>query len=119
MIPDSVWSRPIIGQRVKASIAVAIIPAIECGAWDAEFVQCALGRKMRLLDQLDDLGLLGGRVPHASSSPSPFMLFLSRRFSRVRSATASFKAALSRRRSFTSPRSSRRVPRQAALAGLE
>src|SRR5271163_3476618 len=31
------------------------------------------------------------------------MLFLSRRFSRVRSATTSFKADVSRRRSFTSP----------------
>src|SRR5258708_16165946 len=58
---------------------------------------------MRLLDQLDDLGLLGCRISHASSSPSPLMLFLSRRFSRVRSATTSFKAVASRRRSFTSP----------------
>src|SRR5258708_19692696 len=58
---------------------------------------------MRLLDQPDDLGLLGCRVSHASSSPSPLMLFLSRRFSRVRSATTSFKAEASRRRSFTSP----------------
>jgi hypothetical protein len=31
------------------------------------------------------------------------MLFLSKRFSRVRSATTSFKAEVSRRRSFTSP----------------
>src|SRR3981189_1098031 len=58
---------------------------------------------MRLLDQSDDLVLLGCRISHASSSPSPLMLFLSRRFSRVRSATTSFKAVASRRRSFTSP----------------
>src|ERR1700687_5443535 len=58
---------------------------------------------MLLLDQLDDLGLLGCRISHASPSPPPLMLFLSRRFSRVRSATTSFKAVASRRRSFTSP----------------
>jgi len=60
-----------------------------------------------LLDKLDDLGLLGWRISHASSSPSPLMVFLSRRFSRVRPATTSFKAAASRRRSFTSPTSRR------------
>src|SRR6516225_10082924 len=65
---------------------------------------------MRLLDQLDDLGLLGGGISHASSSPSPFMLFLSSRFSRVRSATTSFNAAVSRRRSFTSPEVAARAP---------
>jgi hypothetical protein len=42
------------------------------------------------------------KVPHASASPSPIMLFLSRRFSSVRSATASFRAAASARSSFTS-----------------
>src|SRR5215470_17568044 len=92
-----------IGQGFNATLAVAIIPAVERGARDAELVQRAFGRQMRLLDQPDDLGLLGGGIPHASSSPSPFMLFLSRRFSRVRSATASFNAAVSRRRSLTSP----------------
>src|SRR5271165_3354016 len=92
-----------VSQRIDATLAVTIIPAIERGARDAEVVQRALGRQMRLLDQLDDLGLLGGGISHASSSPSPLMLFLSRRFSRVRSATTSFKAMASRRRSFTSP----------------
>src|SRR6185312_5193825 len=92
-----------IGQGFDATLAVTVIPAIKRGARDAELVQRALGRQMGLLDQLDDLGLFGRRIPHASSSPSPFMLFLSRRFSRVRSATTSFKAAVSRRRSFTSP----------------
>jgi hypothetical protein len=36
-------------------------------------------------------------------APIPAHAFLSRRFSRVRSATTSFKAVASRRRSFTSP----------------
>src|SRR5258708_28270960 len=76
---------------------------------------------MRLLDQMDDLGLLGGWISHASSSPSPLMLFLSKRFSRVRSATTSFKAVASRRRSFTSPDVAARAvsPAQPALARLD
>src|SRR5271163_2181607 len=89
--------------EVAKVATVSVIPAVERGAWNAELVQCALGGLMRLLDQLDDLGFLGRRISHASSSPSPLMLFLSRRFSRVRSATTSFKADVSRRRSFTSP----------------
>src|SRR6476620_9566503 len=94
--------RPVI-QRLRAALTVSVIPAVERGAGDTEFVQGSLVRQMRLLDQLDDLGLLGCRISHASSSPSPLMLFLSKRFSRVRSATTSFKAVASRRRSFTSP----------------
>src|SRR6478752_496860 len=94
-IPDPVWPRPMVSQRLDRTFTVAVVPAIECSPRDAELVQRALGRQMRLLDQLDDLGLLGRGIPHASSSPSPFMLFLSRRFSRVKSATTSFKAAVS------------------------
>src|ERR1700743_425041 len=92
-----------IGQRLRPSRTIAIVPSVEGGAGNAELFQRALGRQTRLLDQLDDLGLLGCRISHASSSPSPLMLFLSRRFSRVRSATTSFNAVASRRRSFTSP----------------
>src|SRR5215471_12576237 len=102
-IPDTIWSGTVVSQRLRAAFTISVIPAVERSAGDAEFVQGALGRQMRLLDKLDDLGLLGCRISHASSSPSPLMLFLSRRFSRVRSATTSFKAAASRRRSFTSP----------------
>ena len=54
------------------------------------------------IDQPDDLELLRGGVSHASSSPSAVTLFLSRRFSRVRSATTSLSAVASRRRSLTS-----------------
>src|ERR1700746_1420867 len=102
-IPDTIWSGRVISQRLGATSTISVIPAVVRSTGDAEFVQGALGRQMRLLDQLDDLGLLGCRISHASSSPSPLMLFLSRRFSKVRSATTSFKAAASRRRSFTSP----------------
>ena len=66
------------------------------------FCQRALHRQMRLLDQPDDLQLLGGGISHAPSSPSAVTLFLSRRFSRVSSATTSFRADASRRRSLTS-----------------
>src|SRR5258708_5465545 len=90
-------------EREESSVTVSLMPAVGRGEGNAELVQGALGRPMRLLHQLDDLGLLGCRISHASSSPSPLMLFLSRRFSRVRSATTSFKAVASRRRSFTSP----------------
>src|SRR5450755_4714865 len=102
-VPDTIWSGTVVSQRLRPALTISVIPAVERSAGDAEFVQGALGRQMRLLDQLDDLGLLGCRISHASSSPSPLMLFLSRRFSRVRSATTSFKAVASRRRSFTSP----------------
>src|SRR6202011_1053929 len=54
------------------------------------------------LDELDDLHLFASRIPHAASAPSAVMLFLSRRFSRVSSATTSFRADASRRRSLTS-----------------
>src|ERR1700693_2995166 len=57
---------------------------------------------MGLFDQPHDLQLLRGGVSHASSSPSAVTLFLSRRFSRVRSATTSLSAVASRRRSLTS-----------------
>src|SRR3546814_5190697 len=69
----------------------------------AQLVQRALGGQVRLLDDPDDLELLGCRIPHSSSPPSAIMLFLSRRFSKVRSATHSFRARASRRRSCTSP----------------
>src|SRR3546814_4151996 len=65
---------------------------------DAQLVQRALGGQVRLLDDPDDLELLGCRIPHSSSPPSAIMLFLSRRFSKVRSATHSFRARASRRR---------------------
>src|SRR3546814_8551235 len=64
---------------------------------DAQLVQRALGGQVRLLDDPDDLELLGCRIPHSSSPPSAIMLFLSRRFSKVRSATHSFRARASRR----------------------
>src|SRR5262249_36113106 len=98
-IPDTIWSGTVVSQRLRAAFTISVIPAVERSAGDAEFVQGALGRQMRLLYKLDDLGLLGCRFSPASPPPPPLMLFLSRRFSRGRSATPSFKAGASRRRS--------------------
>ena len=69
---------------------------------NADLFQRPPHRQGGLLDELDDLKLLGGRVPHATFSPSAVTLFLSRRFSSVSSATTSFSALASRRRSLTS-----------------
>src|SRR6185437_12468015 len=110
-----------ISQRFRPAVTIAIIPSVKGGAGNTEFVQGALGRQMRLLDQLDNLCLFGCRISHASSSPSPFRLFLSRRFSRVRSATTSFKAVDARTKilHLAGGRGAGRVARQPALAGIE
>src|SRR5690606_6606112 len=47
-------------------------------------------------------GTRPARISHSSSPPCPVMLFLSRRFSRVTSANASFRSRLARRNPFTS-----------------
>ena len=102
-VPHPARRRWPIFQRLRPAFEVAIIPAVECPTRDAELVQRALGRQVRLLDGSDDLELLGCGIPHSSLPPSATMLFLSRRFSSVRSATHSFRARASRRRSWTSP----------------
>jgi hypothetical protein len=101
-VPNPAWRGRPIGQRFRAALKITIILAAEGPARDAQLLQRALCRQVRLLDDPDDLELLGGRIPHASSSPSAIMLFLSRRFSNVRSATPSFRALAPRRRSLTS-----------------
>ena len=89
-------------QRFGAALEVAVIPAAEGPARDAQLLQRLARWQVGLLDDPDDLELLGSRIPHSRSPPSAIMLFLSRRFSSVRSATHSFRALASRRRSFTS-----------------
>src|SRR3981081_28973 len=66
-----------------------IVPAVKGGARNANLFQRPPHWQGGLLDEPDDLKLLGGGVPHAASSPSAVTCFLSRRFSRVRSATTS------------------------------
>src|SRR3954465_680703 len=58
---------------------------------------------MGLLDQPNDLQLLGGGVSHSSSPPSAIMLFLSSRNSSACSATTALSSCPSRRKSLTSP----------------
>src|SRR5690606_21063885 len=102
-VPYPARSRRPILQRFGTTIEIAVIPTAEGPARDAQLLQCAPGRQVRLIDEPDDLELLRCRIPHSGSPPSARMLFLSRRFSSVRSATHSFKAPASRRRSCTSP----------------
>ena len=86
----------------EAAGAVQIVPPIKSRSRNAELLQRAAYRQMGLFDELDDLQLFGSRISHSASSPSPITLFLSRRFSSVSSATTSFRALASRRRSLTS-----------------
>src|SRR3954466_8746252 len=101
-VPDAPRPGRTLAQSLRPAGSVKIVPAVKRGPWKAELLQGSANRQVGLLDQADDLGLFGCGVSHAASPPSPIMLFLSRRFSRVRSATTSFKAEASRRRSFTS-----------------
>src|SRR5216110_3596497 len=78
------------------------VPAVKGRPRNAEFRQGMAHRQWGLLDQPDDLQLLGGGVSHAPSSPAPIALFFSSRFSSISSATTSFSALASRRRSLTS-----------------
>src|SRR6202043_54092 len=91
-----------IAQGFGPAGAIQIVPAVEGRLWNTEFLQRAAHRQMGLLDELDDRQFFASRISHAASSPSPVTLFLSRRFSRVSSATTSFRADASRRRSLTS-----------------
>src|SRR3981189_82597 len=97
-----IWLGMSVAQGFRPPGLVQIVPAVEGRARNANFLQRPPHWQGGLLDQPDDLKLLGGGVPHAASSPSPVTLFLSRRFSRVRSATTSFSAPASRRKSLTS-----------------
>jgi hypothetical protein len=36
-----------ISQPIKAAFEIAVIPAIKCGAWDAQHIKRLLGGKMR------------------------------------------------------------------------
>src|SRR3954467_3310118 len=101
-VPHAIRFRMAVVQGFRPTSSVQIVPAVEGGARNANLFQRPSHRQGRLLDELDDLKLLGGGVLHVASSPSAVTLFLSRRFSRVSSATTSFSALASRRRSLTS-----------------
>src|SRR3954470_8611418 len=105
---DVIWGavphpiRAAIVQRLWPSSLIKIAPSIKRGSWDSDLLQRPPNRQMGLLDELDDLQLLCGRISHSPSPPSPVTLFLRTRFSRVRSATTSLSAMASRRRSLPS-----------------
>src|SRR3546814_5337328 len=63
--PRGRW--PIL-QRLRPALEVAVVPALEGPARDAQLLQRALGRQVRLLDDPNDLQLLGCGLPHSSSA---------------------------------------------------
>src|SRR3954453_3103762 len=89
-------------QGFRPARSIEIIPVVKCGPGNAELVQRAPDRQMRLLDKPDDLELLGCGIPHSPSPPSAIMLFLSSRSASACSATTSLSSWASRRRSLTS-----------------
>src|SRR5260370_31989882 len=101
-IPDLPGRGGSIFQCFRPAGLVAVIPAVECRAQDAELFQRPARRKMGLFDQADDFQFLRSRISHSSPSPSAIMLFLSNRNSRACSPTPSFNALASCRRSLTS-----------------
>src|SRR5690606_27164177 len=101
-VPNPVRPGPAIFQRIDATGKEAIIPAIEGRARNAELLQRAPRRQVRVLDQADDLQLLECGVSHSSSPPSAIMLFLRIRSSSACSATTSLRSRASLRSTFTS-----------------
>src|SRR6056300_1331451 len=81
---------------------VTIIPAVKSCGRNANLGQGSADRKVGLLDNANDLELLGCWVSHSRSPPAPLMFFLRMRFSRRRSATTSLRAKDSARRPWTS-----------------
>ena len=93
--------RPIL-QRFQATSLVLIVPTVKRRSWHPDLFQRFARRQARLLDHPNNLEFFTGGVSHASSPPSAIMLFLSSRISSACSATTSFNALDSRRKSFTS-----------------
>src|ERR1051325_8390790 len=81
---------------------MAVVPAVKGCRRNAELRQATAHWQGGPLDQPDDFELLGGGVSHAPSSPTPIALFFRSRFSSTSSATTSFSALASRRKSFPS-----------------
>src|ERR1700745_1995330 len=125
LIPDPSRSGLAVLQSLAPPPRVPPIPAVERRPRDPDRRQCATDRERRLFHQFDDLELLGCRVPHEVSSPSPSTLFLSRRFSIKTSASVSLSWRASALSSLTSPEvasravspASRFLPASATIAG--
>ena len=90
------------------------------GRWERSTSRFAIALE-RMATRWLTLGLLGGGAPHASSPPAPLMLFLSSRFSRVRSATTSRRRArlAAQVSHLVGGRGPGRVAREPPLAGVQ
>src|SRR4051794_8210527 len=64
-----------IFQGFRPARSIKIIPVVKGGPGNAELFQRAPDRQMRLLDQPDDLELLGCGIPHSPPPPSAIMLY--------------------------------------------
>ena len=84
-------------RRLKKSPDFIVDVGVRAGTppRNAQLIKRLLGGQMRAFNQFNDLQLLRGRISHSPTPPSPSMLFLSRRFSRVSSATHSFSSRAS------------------------
>src|SRR3954454_4234305 len=121
-VPDAIGPGAPVTERLRAAVPVAVVPSIKGRPRDAELLERPACRQMGGLDQPDDLDLLGCGVSHAWSPPSPAMLFFSRRFSRVRSATTSFNERLgltAQVLDLVGRCGTRRVAREPLFAGVE
>src|SRR3546814_1715173 len=54
-VPHPAWRRRPIGEPLRATITVSVIPAVEGPAWNAELVQRALGWQMRSEEHTSEL----------------------------------------------------------------
>src|SRR5205807_1625998 len=100
-VPHPIRPRAAIVQNLWPSGPIKIAPP-KRRSRDSDLLQRPSRRQVGLLDEADNLQLFRGRISHSPSSPSALTLFLSRRFSRVRSATTSLSAVASRRSPMTS-----------------
>src|SRR5207248_4197321 len=91
-VPHLAGPGAMIFQGLRPAGAIKIIPVVKSGPGNAELLQRAFNRQMRVLDQPDDLKLLGRGVSHSPSPPSASMLFLSSRSSSACPATTSFSS---------------------------
>ena len=74
-VPHAAGPGRTVAERLRPAGPVEIVPPVERGSRDGEFLQSAADRQVRPLDQADDLGLLGCGIPQAPSPPSRRMLF--------------------------------------------
>src|SRR5258708_829613 len=74
---------------------------------------------MRLLDQLDDLGLLGSGISHAPSSPSPLIAFFKQAVLQGQIGYLQGSGLTTKVLHLIGGCRAGRVPRQPALAGLK